>query len=167
MLKKLSFLFISIFVIHAFSQDAEVKKTYLEDIFIWRISDELKLSAQDEKKFTEIQKNLNKKKAELNKKIQEATLVIADNSKNSTKQIEASLNAYRKLLAEYNQLSLNEFDSLKKLLGSKKFSEYLQIKAELTSKVKSLLIGDKDKKEEAPATNLPAPKVIVEKNEVN
>jgi hypothetical protein len=64
---------ISIFSINAYSSnEAELKKSHLEDIFIWKMSDELKLTAKQEKQFTEISKSLNKKKSELNKKIQEA-----------------------------------------------------------------------------------------------
>ncbi len=143
--------------------DTDVKKTYLEDIFIWRMSDELKLSAQDERKFTDIQKNLNTKKSDLNKKIQEVTQQISDESKAQSKKTEALLKQYRRLLVDYSQLSLSEFDSIKKLLGAKKFSEYLYIKNELNNKVKSLLVGDKDKKEN-PAPQLPPPQIIIEKN---
>ena len=146
--------------------DSEVKKTYLEDIFIWRMSDELKLSTHDERQFTDIQKNLNKKKSEINKQIQEMTLQIAAEGKNSAKQLNATLAKYRKLLTLYNQLSTNEFDAIKKLLGAKKFAQYLNIKSELNNKVKLLLVGDKDKKESVPS-NLPPPKIIIEKNEIN
>ena len=52
---------------YALTNEAELKKTYLEDIFIWKMSDELKLTAQEERQFTEINKMLNKKKSEINK----------------------------------------------------------------------------------------------------
>ncbi len=146
--------------LHA-APDAETKKTYIEDIFIWRMSDELKLTADEEKKFTEIQKRLNKQKAELNKQIQEVTasLEIATEKK---------LKTLRKSIKEYNQISLDEFDAMKKLLGSKKFALYLQVRSDLTNKVKTLLTGekptDKDKKENE-SSKLPPPQVILEKNE--
>lgn len=142
------------------SNDIETKKTYIEDIFIWKMSDELKLTAQEEKKFSEIHKNLNKQKAELNKKIQDTTQQLSDNP--------ILAKTLRKAIVEYNQLSLTEFDSMKKLLGAKRFTIYLQFKSELTNKVKSLLTGEKPsekEKKEAPATPLPPPQVIIEKNE--
>lgn len=142
--------------------DGEVnaKKTYLEDIFIWKMSDELKLSAKDEKAFTEIHKSLNKQKSELNRQIQEKII--------SFKEVtgENELKKLRQLLNEYNQLSLKEFDSVKKLLDSKKFVSYLKIKSELTNKMKSMLIGDRNgDKKDATGKKLPDPKVIVEKSE--
>jgi hypothetical protein len=62
----------------AASSELETKKTYIEDIFIWRMSDELNLTASEEKKFTEIHKDLNKKKSDLNKEIQEITQSLSN-----------------------------------------------------------------------------------------
>ena len=142
----------------AASSELETKKTYIEDIFIWRMSDELKLSASEEKKFTEIHKDLNKKKSELNKEIQEITQSLSNPDESKVKQL-------RKVILSYNQISIQEFDSMKKLLGLKKFAEYLQIKSELTSRVKSLLSGEKtnDKEKKEGSANLPPPQVIIEK----
>jgi hypothetical protein len=54
---------------------------------------------------------------------------------------------------------------MKKLLGLKKFAEYLQVKSELTSRVKSLLSGEKgnDKEKKEGNAKLPPPQVIIEK----
>ena len=138
--------------------ESEIKKSQLEDIFIWKMSDELKLTAQQEKSFTEISKSLNKQKSELNRQIQETVQGFE-----SAKVKEAALQKYRRLMADYNQLSIKEFDSIKKLLGSEKFAEYLKIKNDLTSKVKSILIGEKNNEKKEPIVKLPPPNVIVEK----
>ena len=137
--------------------ETETRKTHLEDIFIWKMSDELKLTAHEEKDFTEISKILNKNKSELNHKIQEQTQLLTENS------TESELKQFKKLLQQYNEISIVEFDSIKKLLGPKKFINYIKIKSELNSKMKSILIGEKiaDKKENI--SKLPAPKVIVER----
>jgi hypothetical protein len=153
---------IFIFSINAYSSnEAELKKSHLEDIFIWKISDELKLTAKQEKQFTEISKSLNKKKSELNKKIQEAVQNL------KTTDSETQLKSYKKLIQEYNQISITEFDDIKKILGAKKFVSYLKIKNELNTKLKSILVGDKlaDNKRDANAKPLPSPKVIIERSE--
>lgn len=166
------------------ASEIETKKTYIEDIFIWRMSDELKLTANEEKKFSEIQKTLNKKKAELNKEIQEATqsfgeissaeaeatansAVSAPSSTVGLQSLDAKLKKLRRNIKDYNQISLDEFDAMKKLLGTKRFSSYLQIKSDLTSKVKSLLSEDKnvEKPKDLMAPKLPPPTIIIEKNE--
>lgn len=147
------------FLTNAYSANSEVeaKKTHLEDIFIWKMSDELKLTAQEEKQFTEINKSLNKKKSEINKKIQD----YVQNLKETDSEL--TLKNYKKLIQEYNQITISEFDSIKKLLGTKKFINYLKIKNELTSKVKSILVGEKNaEKDEKKSKQLPPPKVIVE-----
>lgn len=141
------------------ASEPEAKKTYIEDIFIWRMSDELKLTADEEKKFTTIHKDLNRRKSELNKDIQESTQTLSEPSESKVKQL-------RQAIKNYNQISLDEFDAMKKLLGLKRFASYLQIKSELTSKVKQLLSGEKnsekDKKDGSNA-QLPPPQVIIEK----
>ena len=145
--------------VFAASNEVETRKTHIEDIFIWKMSDELKLSAAEEKQFTEISHQLNKKKLELNKKIQD--LVQSLNEKSN----ETNLKEYKKLLQEYNQVSITEYEQIKKIFGVKKFISYLKIKNELNSKMKSILAGDKPDKKEASDKALPQPKVIVEKPE--
>lgn len=146
--------------IFASQVDPETKKTYLEDVFIWKICDELKLSVAEEKKFTEINKSLNKKKSELNKKIQETVFSLSAQNPS-----EAALSNYKKLIQQYNQLSISEFESIKQILGKDKFVKYLKIKYELTSRIKSALVSDKsgDEKNEKSNLKLPPPKIIIEK----
>ena len=140
------------------ASESDIKKSQLEDIFIWKMSDELKLTAQQEKSFTEVSKAINKQKSELNKQIQETIQGLE-----ASKAKEAALQKYRRLMADYNQLSLKEFDSIKKLLGPEKFADYIKIKNELTSKMKSILIGEKSSEHKDPVVKLPPPNVIVEK----
>lgn len=138
----------------------EARKTHLEDIFIWKMSDELKLTAKEEKAFTEILKKLNKEKSELNKKIQ----AIADQLNDNTP--EATLKTYKKLIQDYNQCAIKEFEAVQNLLGNKKFVQYLKVKNELSNKMKSILIGEKvQEKRETASKPLPKPKVIIEKSE--
>ena len=139
--------------------DSQIKKTHIEDIFIWKISDELRLSVQQEKQFSNIHKNLNKKKAELNRKIQDSIQLL--NSKTGEK----ALSIHRKMLQEYSDIAIKEFDLIKELLGREKFISYLKIKNELTSKVKSILIGEKNSERREAEKKLPPPKVVVEKND--
>lgn len=134
------------------------KKNYLEDIFIWKISDELKLSPKEEKLFSETTKKLNKKKFELMKEIQASVATFGD------KTGEGDLKKYRHLLQEYNQLSVEEFDSVKKIFSPQKMVQYLKVKSELNTKMKSLLAGDSgDDKSSATNKKIPKPQVIIEK----
>lgn len=149
-----------------FSQN-ESRKSYLEDIFIWKMSDELKLTASEEKKFTEIQKNLNQKKLDLNKSIQNSIESFLTVKENAIYDIDKKLDQHFILITKYNQLALDEYQEMRKLLGSNRLLTYLKIKNEITQKVKSILAGDSERKEVKPnkeklLTTLPPPKVIVE-----
>lgn len=159
MLKIPALMIILSFSIHSFSSnnDAEIKKMHLEDIFIWKMSDELKLTAQEERQFTDINKQLNRKKSEINRKIQSSVQSLSEADSDT------ALKKHKKLIQEYNDLSVSEFESLKKLLGTKKFISYLKLKNELNSKVKSILIGEKSgDRDERRSKVLPPPKVIIE-----
>lgn len=138
------------------ADEPAVKKSYLEDIFIWKISDELKLTAKQEQQFTEISRNLNRKKTELNRKIQDSIQHFGETT------TEEQLVAHKKLISDYNQVSIMEFEQIKKLLGNKKFVSYLKIKNDLTTKVKSILVGEKPADKKEPNVRLPSPRVIVE-----
>ena len=140
---------------------SEARKSYLEDIFIWKMSDELKLTAKEEKAFAEILKKLNKEKSELNRKIQAKTESL--NEKSTPEEVRQ----LKKLLLEYNRYGTREFESVQALLGHQKFVQYLKIKNELSTKMKSILIGDKsgEKKEGINSKSLPKPKVTVEKQD--
>ena len=152
----------------AFANTEVTKKNQIEDIFIWKISDELQLSAKQEKEFGDIHRSLNKKKSELSEQIK--------NTQIDTKKIEPKLTTTaqiklikknRTLLTQLNQLSVDEFDSMKKLLGPEKFLEYLFLKQELNSKFKSMVLGtrgaDKPVADKIKSGDLTAPVVIEEK----
>lgn len=135
--------FIIISLISSFSHATETpKKNQVEDIFIWKISDELQLTAKQEKEFGDIHRTLNKKKFELTeglKKIQ-TDIRISQPPLTSSEQSKL-IQKNRQLLLKLNQLNIDEFDSMKKLLGSQKFLSYLFLKQEINAKFKSIVLG--------------------------
>ena len=96
MLKTLALLIILSFSIHSFSSnnEVEIKKTHLEDIFIWKMSDELKLTAQEERQFTDVNKQLNRKKSAINRKIQSSVQSLSEADS------EAALKKHKKLIQD-------------------------------------------------------------------
>lgn len=140
-----------------FAHAAE-KRNQLEELLIWKMSDELKLSASEEKKFADIIKELNLKKAVLNRSLQDS---IEKMKKISSKDADAELSRYRKALVSYNQLSEEEFDKMKPLLGPERMAQYLNIKQDLTNRIKSMLLNPETIEKTRP--KLPQPKLIEEK----
>lgn len=114
-------------------------KNSLEELIIWKISDELKLPAETEKKFSETLRLFNNKKNE--------TSQIIDGQINVLKKIESEkerqiwLDRYRKALVDYNSLVINEHDEIKKILGNHKFVKYLELKSDLNSRIKNLMLS--------------------------
>jgi hypothetical protein len=162
--------FLSIFLCALFlnANTEIVKKNQIEDIFIWKLSDELQLSAKQEKEFGDIHRSLNKKKSELSEQIKNAqTDLKKTDIKMSVFDQNKLIKKNRILLMQLNQLSVDEFDSMKKLLGSEKFLQYLFLKQELNTKFKSMVLGtrgtDKPVADKVKSGDVTAPVVIEEK----
>lgn len=147
--------------LHAQSAAAPtVKKNSVEDIFIWKVSDELKLSATEEKKFADIHRDLNKQKMQLATQLQMLSFQSKENPQLPQSQAAHIIKNYKKTLIAYNNLSLQELEKMKALLGDKKFLDYLAIKQDINLKLKSLVLGDESK---AKPAKLPPPQIIEEK----
>ena len=134
------------------------KRNKVEEFLIWKLSDELKLTAKEEKEFTEIIKKLNAQKAEQNRILQDS---IEKMKKASEKNRSEELARYRKALTAYNHVSEEEFDELKPLLGNERLAQYLYIKQDLAARIKSMLITPEANGKAKPT--LPQPKLIEEK----
>ncbi|WP_413558519.1 hypothetical protein [Bdellovibrio sp. HCB209] len=145
--------------VFAESAPSVAKRNQLEELMIWKMSDELKLTAKEEKSFSEIIKDLNKKKSDLNKTLQtslESLVKIQDK-----KKLELEFSLYKKNLQSFNKISEEELDKLKPLLGTERTVQYLQIKQDLATRIKATLTNpDAAMKDEKKP--LPAPKLIIE-----
>lgn len=138
---------------------AEVPKSKVEELFIWKMSDELSLNPGEEKKFSEMVRDLNQKKTDYNQQMQ--TQLDLMKVAKTEKEKSQSLASYKKALQSYNGLSEEEITRAQKLLGVSRTVQYLQVKQDLTNRLKSLLANP-----EAIGTKkaaLPPPNVIEEK----
>lgn len=134
----------------------ETRASRLEELMLWKMSDELRLSPTEEKAFGDAVRDLNRRKTSLTERLA-ADLDALKAAK--AKERPAVLTRYRKTLHEAQDLPLEEFDRMKKLLGEEKLVKYLDVKKDLADKVKALLL---EKTESAP---LPPPKLIEDKPE--
>lgn len=134
----------------------ETRASRLEELMLWKMSDELRLSPADEKAFGDAVRDLNRRKTSLTERLA-ADLDALKAAKD--KERAPALTRYRKTLREAQDLPLEELDRMKKLLGEEKLVKYLDVKKDLADKVKALLL---EKTESAP---LPPPKLIEDKPE--
>lgn len=132
------------------------KTKQLEDLFLWKVSDELKLSSQDEKKFSEAFRKLNQQKQQLNRNHEDKLAVFL--AATDEKSRKSALQDYKKAVYALAEFPVKEFDELSKILGPVNFAKFLGLRVELTNKVKSLMISPENIKSKKPS--LPPPRLI-------
>ncbi len=156
MLKTKLVLLIFAFSFPSFAEtDHQVKK--FEDLFIWKISDELRLTPKEETLVSEIIRNSNKKKASNNAELEN----LYKKLKESTNE-DARKSTFAKIRAAHKtqtNVTLEELDKLNKGIGLKRLGQYLELKRDLAEKIKGIWIQHEKKG----GTQLPPPKVIEEK----
>jgi hypothetical protein len=135
--KKLQILvsIILIFFISGFVQAADYKQR-LEELFIWKVSEELKLDPAEEKKFGDTVRDINKSKAALQKDLDDQIDRIKTAGE---KDLKKELSNYKSKLKKYNDLAVSEVDRIKRAIGDQKTARYLVLKSELSTKLKSML----------------------------
>lgn len=147
MSKKCGFiLFLAIIEIsQALSPNLVFAKNKTEEIYIWKLSDELKLSTKEEQTFSEYIRDINKKRMTINQSIQENILQMSKvKSKNEQEKL---LNQHKSLLKKFSELNLDEVEKISKLLGPEKGVQYFVLKNEMNSRFKELLLTSDRKKE--------------------
>lgn len=122
------------------------------------MSDELALNPGEEKKFSEMVKDLNQRKADHSQQMQRALEEMK--SAKSDKDKSLALTRYKRALQKYNELSEEELLKMQKQLGVSRTVQYLQVKQDLTNRLKSLLANPEAASKK---TELPPPKVIEQK----
>ena len=135
--------------------DTQVKK--FEDLFIWKISDELKLTPKEEAVVSEVIKESNQKKAATNSELEGLYKKLKEDATDANRKV--TFNKIRSTLKTQLAITLDELDRLNKGMGLKKLGQYLELKRDLSEKIKAIWIQNKKKG----SHSLPPPKVIEEK----
>jgi hypothetical protein len=125
------------FVVEARPKRDAKERSRLEDLFIWKTSEELKLPANQEQEFSDILHKLGERRRTASEKMDVAMKVMA--AAKSKAESEKALTQYRLALKEFHAIQFSEIDELKKLLGVEKLSRYLVVKSELTDRLKTML----------------------------
>ena len=109
----------------------------LEELFIWKVSDILELTSEQDSEFRRIIEDLNQKKLRVNIDMRASIRAIekADNKQDQIKLVEA----YKKQLNAYLAVQKEELDRLEDLFGSEKLAKYLVVKSKLTQNLKVLM----------------------------
>ena len=132
----------------------------VEELFLWKISDELKLSVPEEKALGEFVKSQSEKKSKLNEQTQANLRQLAEAS-GDAKKVDKLLVEHKKILKAYNDLNVEEVEQIQKKLGSARAAQYLVLKNDLTNRLKTLLASPD--KTTTPTKKLSPPQIIEEK----
>ena len=138
-------------------------KNKIEDLLIWKISEDLKLTVPEEKNLSEIIKTISLKKQQSSLKLDE--LIQQMPKLNSNAEKIKALNEYKAQLKSINALSVQEIEQVQKALGADKAAKYLVVKSEVANRIRSLLTTQdraEGKVVEVKDAKLPEPKVIEE-----
>lgn len=146
---------IFIFPVLLFAADA---KNRVEELFIWKISDEMKLSVPEEKTFSELIRSLNQKRQAAHDGMQTTLRKMSESKSRAEK--DKLLREHRRQLKKYNDISMEEIEKMEKLLGAERTTRYLVLKNDLTNRLKSLFAAPEKL---APANPLAPPQLIEEK----
>jgi len=139
--------------------DAKAKeRARLEELFIWKTSEELKLAPATEQKYNETIKALNVRRREANAKMDAALSALA--KAKSKAEAEKALAEHKAALRDVQSTQTAEIDKLRPLLGPEKLAQYIVVKSSILEKLKSMLAAPAPAPATAPAsapTEQPAP----------
>jgi hypothetical protein len=114
--------------------DRERKR--LEEVFIWKMSEELRLSVEIETTFAEAIRALNREKYSANSEVSMA-LVALEKSK-SPKERDQALKRYERAWRTYGELPIREVSRMRPILGVEKLGQYLVAKSQMAERLKAL-----------------------------
>ena len=118
------------------------EKKRLEELFICKMTEELKLPVEKEASFSEAVRSLNREKSKANSELASALEDIGlAQSVDKTKvraATEKAVKRYEKAWRAYGDLPLREVQRLKKILGPELLGQYLLAKAQMAEKLKAL-----------------------------
>jgi hypothetical protein len=114
----------------------ERERRRLEELLIWKMSEELKLSVEIEIPFAEAMRALNREKAKANVEVAEALSALG---KAKTRgETDVALKKYEKAWKDYGELPLREVSRIRAIVGPEKLSRYLVAKSQMAEKLKAL-----------------------------
>ncbi len=108
----------------------------LEEVFIWKMSEELRLSVEIETTFAEAIRALNREKSLANSEVSQSLFAL-EKSK-SSKDRDLALKRYERAWRQYGELPIREVNRMRPILGVEKLGQYLVAKSQMAERLKAL-----------------------------
>jgi predicted nucleic acid-binding Zn-ribbon protein len=144
------------FSLQIFAQSAQ----RLEDLFIWKVSDELKLSAVEEEEFASQLRALNTKRKKLNDEIENLLKEMGELSlAQKESELPKKLRDYERKIKQYSDTQVEEIKQVEKVLGVRRAAVYFSLKNDLVFKIRQSL---SPQPRSISAPKLAPPKVVID-----
>lgn len=108
----------------------------LEEVFIWKMSEELRLSVEIETTFAEAIRALNREKHSANSEVSQSLAALGKSK--SPKDRDQALKRYERAWRSYGELPLREVSRMRPILGPEKLGQYLVAKSQMAERLKAL-----------------------------
>lgn len=132
-------------------QLVERERRRLEEVFIWKMSEELRLSVEIETTFAEAIRALNREKHSANSEV--AQSLEALEKSRSAKDRDHALKRYERAWRTYGELPIREVSRMRPILGSEKLGQYLVAKSQMAEKLKALSTNSSSAAVQLPAAS--------------
>lgn len=139
------------------SESASQKPNRFQELFIWKVSEELKLSVKKEQEFSKLIRNSNSQREKNRAEID--GILVKMKSVKSDRESKSLVAAYQKAWSTYYKTRESELEQIIKVLGPLKTAKYLVVRDKVTQGLKLILADPKSK--QSPKT-LAKPKIIEE-----
>jgi len=119
-------------------QDSERLRERLNKIFYWQLSDELKLSSDDEKKMTKILESFRSRKETLILKRDTllAKIEAHEVGSHDETQCELLIEEYKQVLASLAKMDIGQLEELEALLGKAKLLTFLKTHRQMSDQLR-------------------------------
>lgn len=117
-------------------QLVERERRRLEEVFIWKMSEELRLSVEIEATFAEAIRALNREKHSANSEVSQSLAALGKSK--SPKDRDLALKRYERAWRNYGELPIREVSRMRPILGSEKLGQYLVAKSQMAERLKAL-----------------------------
>jgi hypothetical protein len=132
-------------------------RSRLEQLFIWRVSDRLRLKPQEETKFTTEYKKLCDERLKLSSEVDQQ-LGSIEKSRGDRVALSKGLADYQALVKKQSLLQIKEIETMGKIFDPVKMAEYLLLKRDLTEKFKDVVASAAPRPAPAAVSDEPAGK---------
>jgi hypothetical protein len=141
----LAFLLLSSTCVTAETLDGDVKsetgiqkmRSRLEQLFIWRVSDRLHLSPEEEAKFSAEYKKLSEQRTQASAKM-ETILTKLGSEKSKSAKVKL-LADYESVFKRYTEIQQDEMAAMKKLFDTDRLADYVLLKRDMRHRFRDVL----------------------------